>query len=330
MTLGEKIKQIRISAKKSQKEFSEMLDVSPSIISDWENNKKRPRHKNIKQMANLFKKPISYFLEDDDPIEYVEQHLGEFETDIYFNEAMKNILENNLKNNPDNEIIEESIKILENKINNTENSILDSGKWLESIRESINKLSFREKLKIHKAMKNSLKKKSTLLEEKITNEPYNNSIRFTDVEFDVDKYILLDCVMAVKAGNNTLIIENIDRKSKFYRVYLPPYETEGLTDEQIQEKFKTVIVEGNSMYPEYFDGDELIIKKINGNFIDGKKYIITIGNCAMVKKIFKTKDKITLISINDKEFPPRELTPKDFEVQHITIDYRVVKLLRDE
>ena len=103
-----------------------------------------------------------------------------------------------------------------------------------------------------------------------------------------------------------------------------------MTDEKIRAKYKVVTVEGNSMYPEYNPGDKLIAEKTNGNIINGKKYIIIIGHSAIVKKVYKTNDSVTLVSIHDKDYPPRKLTPKDFELEHITIEYRVVRLIRDE
>lgn len=171
--------------------------------------------------------------------------------------------------------------------------------------------------------------KNTPDEKKVMSESYNN-VRFTCKEIDSDDFIHLDCIMAVKAGNDTLLIDKIDRKTKFYKQYLPQNEIVGMSDEQIKEKFKTVIVQGDSMYPEYFDGDELIIKKANGDIKDGKKYIVTIDNCVVVKKVFKDENSITLVSINDKNYPPKIFTKKDFESQHISIDFRVIKLLRDE
>jgi phage repressor protein C with HTH and peptisase S24 domain len=50
----------------------------------------------------------------------------------------------------------------------------------------------------------------------------------------------------------------------------------------------------------------------------------------VVKKVFKDENSITLVSINDKNYPPKTFTKKDFESQHISIDFRVIKLLRDE
>ena len=62
LTLGEKIKKIRITNKLKQSELAEMLFVSEKTISSWENNRTVPDLNMIYKISDYFKKSFYYLI----------------------------------------------------------------------------------------------------------------------------------------------------------------------------------------------------------------------------------------------------------------------------
>ena len=65
LTLGEKIKKIRISNNLKQSELADMLFVSEKTISSWENNRTVPDLNMIYRISDYFKKSFYYLINDD-------------------------------------------------------------------------------------------------------------------------------------------------------------------------------------------------------------------------------------------------------------------------
>lgn len=65
LTLGEKIKKIRISNNLKQCELAKILFVSEKTISSWENNRTIPNLNMIYQISDYFKKSFYYLINDD-------------------------------------------------------------------------------------------------------------------------------------------------------------------------------------------------------------------------------------------------------------------------
>lgn len=65
MTLGEKIKQVRLEAALTQEQFAEKLCVSRQAVSKWESNRGMPDVTNLQQLASLFGVSIDFLLKDD-------------------------------------------------------------------------------------------------------------------------------------------------------------------------------------------------------------------------------------------------------------------------
>lgn len=65
LTLGEKIKKIRISNNLKQSELAEMLFVSEKTISSWENNRTIPDLNMLYKISDYFKKSFYYLINDD-------------------------------------------------------------------------------------------------------------------------------------------------------------------------------------------------------------------------------------------------------------------------
>ena len=65
MTLGEKIKKVRLDFGLTQEQFSEKLFVSRQAISKWESDRGLPDVTNLQQISNLFNVSIDLLLKDD-------------------------------------------------------------------------------------------------------------------------------------------------------------------------------------------------------------------------------------------------------------------------
>ncbi len=65
VTLGEKIKKIRISNNLKQSELAEILFVSEKTISSWENNRTIPDLNMIYKISDYFKKSFYYLINND-------------------------------------------------------------------------------------------------------------------------------------------------------------------------------------------------------------------------------------------------------------------------
>ena len=75
LTLGDKIKKIRISNNLKQSELAEILFVSEKTISSWENNRTVPDLNMIYKISDYFKKSFYYLINDDydtDKIDEIE------------------------------------------------------------------------------------------------------------------------------------------------------------------------------------------------------------------------------------------------------------------
>ncbi len=66
MSLGEKIRKLRLSKDITQKELADKLNVSFQTVSKWENNINEPDLGSLKKLSNIFNCPINYFFEDDE------------------------------------------------------------------------------------------------------------------------------------------------------------------------------------------------------------------------------------------------------------------------
>ncbi len=66
MSLGEKIRKLRLSKDITQKELADQLNVSFQTVSKWENNINEPDLASLKKIANIFNCPIDFFFEDDE------------------------------------------------------------------------------------------------------------------------------------------------------------------------------------------------------------------------------------------------------------------------
>lgn len=73
LTLGEKIKKIRITNNLKQSELAEILFVSEKTISSWENNRTLPDLNMIYKISDYFKKSFYYLINDDDDFDNINE-----------------------------------------------------------------------------------------------------------------------------------------------------------------------------------------------------------------------------------------------------------------
>lgn len=60
--LGERLQELRTSQNLSQKEVAEILDVSPSVISNYESSERTPSVEKLVALARLYHCPTDYLL----------------------------------------------------------------------------------------------------------------------------------------------------------------------------------------------------------------------------------------------------------------------------
>ena len=94
LTLGEKIKKIRLSNNLKQSELAEMLFVSEKTISSWENNRTIPDLNMIYKISDYFKKSFYYLINND----YNTDNINEIEIKLKVDEKEYNRILNLIKN----------------------------------------------------------------------------------------------------------------------------------------------------------------------------------------------------------------------------------------
>lgn len=65
MTIGDKIKALRIKKDISQQDLAKVIGVSDQAVSAWENNKKIPRMGSVEKLAIYFNVPKTFLIEND-------------------------------------------------------------------------------------------------------------------------------------------------------------------------------------------------------------------------------------------------------------------------
>lgn len=93
LTLGDKIKKIRITNNLKQSELAEMLFVSEKTISSWENNRTIPDLNMIYKISDYFKKSFYYLINDD----YNTDNINEIEIKLKVDEKEYNRILNIIK-----------------------------------------------------------------------------------------------------------------------------------------------------------------------------------------------------------------------------------------
>ena len=97
LTIGEKIKQIRVINNLKQSELAKMLYVSEKTISSWENNRTAPDLNMIYKISDYLKTNFYYLISN----EYNSDNIDEIEVKLKVDnkeyERIKNIIEKNSK-----------------------------------------------------------------------------------------------------------------------------------------------------------------------------------------------------------------------------------------
>ncbi len=102
MSIGTKIRKLRIQNKLSQEELAHKLNVAQTSVSNFEADKTIPDFLIIQKLSNLFEVGLEYFKEDNDKEKYVFKNnennnivVGKIE--VLNNNLPEGILENMLK-----------------------------------------------------------------------------------------------------------------------------------------------------------------------------------------------------------------------------------------
>lgn len=76
MTIGDKIKQLRLERKMTQDDLAQKLYVSRNAISKWENNKGTPSIDNIQSIATMFNISIDELINESKSVLWISYHTG--------------------------------------------------------------------------------------------------------------------------------------------------------------------------------------------------------------------------------------------------------------
>lgn len=106
-------------------------------------------------------------------------------------------------------------------------------------------------------------------------------------------------------------------------------DTEEIDSEMLKggKKYFGLKIKGNSMYPEYLDGDTIILEKVD-DCESGQDCVVMVnGDDGTFKRVFKNENGIILQPLNP-EFQPMVYTNEQIEKLHIKIIGKVVELRR--
>ncbi len=73
MTVGQKIKKLRIEKGLTQKELADKLCVTFQTVSKWEKDENEPSIATVRELAKLFDCSMDYLLSEDDTVEVIEE-----------------------------------------------------------------------------------------------------------------------------------------------------------------------------------------------------------------------------------------------------------------
>lgn len=135
-SLGEKIKNIRISNNLKQSELADILHISEKTISSWENDRTTPDLNMIYKISNYFKKSFYYLISDD----YINLNNNEIEIKLKVDKSKYERILNLVKNTAK---YKNTVKQID-----TYYSLKDKNSWLRTRNEN-GKCIFNLKKKIN-------------------------------------------------------------------------------------------------------------------------------------------------------------------------------------
>ena len=135
-SLGEKIKNIRISNNLKQSELADILHISEKTISSWENDRTTPDLNMIYKISNYFKKSFYYLISDD----YINLNNNEIEIKLKVDKSEHERILNLVKNTAK---YKNTVKQID-----TYYSLKDKNSWLRTRNEN-GKCTFNLKKKIN-------------------------------------------------------------------------------------------------------------------------------------------------------------------------------------
>ncbi|MBK5958762.1 hypothetical protein CCR97_11150 [Rhodoplanes elegans] len=120
---------------------------------------------------------------------------------------------------------------------------------------------------------------------------------------DVDRLIPIQrLAFRAAAGNGVLVVDEDAGWTSFpagtlQRIHVKP------------ENARLMIAAGDSMRPTLEDGDPLLVDISDTEIIDGRVYVFSIGDQALVKRLRRRGAKLVMRSDNREHFPDEEEVP---------------------
>ncbi|MBQ6622112.1 MAG: helix-turn-helix domain-containing protein [Mogibacterium sp.] len=112
--------------------------------------------------------------------------------------------------------------------------------------------------------------------------------------------------------------------------YNGDYSTETTSIIHLEPNEYVAIVHGDSMSPTLEDGDLVVIRAQSVVEYNGDIALVKInGNESTIKRVEKTSEYLKVYGDNPHVFPPRFFTPREVAELPITIEGKVIRLVRD-
>ena len=111
MTLGQKIKKLRNENNLTQKDLSNMVNVTFQTVSKWEKDENEPDVSTLKKLASLFGCSLDYLLseEDEEPVQDEEQKEEQPQTTVVIHQKELHVCERCGRDIPEDELVMEDI-----------------------------------------------------------------------------------------------------------------------------------------------------------------------------------------------------------------------------
>ncbi len=167
----------------------------------------------------------------------------------------------------------------------------------------------------------------------VLDKPVNHFIDIPISGEPLDNIVFLKEIGAVRCGAFQLLInENGEYQTQIHARGILPFKAQRMTLEEIQNTYYVFKAEGDSMIPVIFNGDTLIIEKIEDNAYENGEIVLFADSedSVVCKRIYKNGNGILLQSENhDKEnFPDMEFNGINPEEQYARVLGRVVYIGR--
>lgn len=326
-SVGARIKSIRKSKGMTLEEFGKLFGASKSSVSGWEKGDNIPNNERLKQIAKIGDLSVSE-LQYGDFKTYIATNLSQFLAEIMpdynvvqddFEQALNNIYSEAITSNysyNDIEPLQASFiartAFIRDKYTNLDILLKDVSDK-DIINLYIERLSDVQTIPAEfeesEVLKHSERfSKNNCIVQDAIDKLKKDLIEKNSANFVVSEPIKIFYTSAAKAGPKGFGYDDYDSDFAYTNEEPPRYD--------IATK-----VNGDSMNPDYQDGDILYLRDYGTTSYDGDECVIVINDKSYFKKLYSIENGLRLVSLN----PNKELYP-DIEIEFPPSDGDHIKI----